>query len=431
MISKLTKYKTLIFFTTLFLLAVVSMAFVYYKGYNSPPIRSDGIGYYAYLPSIFIHGDLTMNKFMNERADHFNEPVPDSWSGINKLENGNYLDKYTIGIAIMMSPFFFLAHLLTIIFGFETNGFSIFYQLLVGFAGTAYMLLGLVFLYQFLKQYFNKKVVYLSLVIILFGSNLFHYGTYDSIFSHAYSFCLFAAFIYFFDKWSKQSAHSLQLTAILGFVSGLIVLVRTTNIILPITFFGFYLIKTQLSWKVVRSIAIICLLSAICYLPQLLYWKFTAGSFITNPYIGEGFDFTKFETLNVLFSIRKGLFFWSPILLIAVAGMFYVKKELRSYILSISSFLLLNLLLVSAWHHWPYGGGFGHRAFVESLALLTIPFTSIIERIYNAKSKVFKVICILLISLLVLLSTIYMFKYWEGKLKPDGTTWETFLEAFK
>lgn len=427
--TKLLSKKEIIFFGIISIIAILGMALIYLKQWNSPPIRSDGIGYYAYLPSVFIHNDISMNKFMTERAEHFNEETPDSWSGINKLENGNYLDKYSMGEAILMLPFFLIAHILTLIFQLESNGFTLFYQLIVGASGGFYMVFGLFILSRFLKKYFKPRVVYISLLIILFGTNLFHYGTYDSTFSHAFSFFLFALFLLYFDKW-RNVPTSFKLTTYVGLISGFIFLVRPTNLLFPAIFvavFALQNIRKLTSWK---NLIVIALLTLLVFIPQILYWKAVSGNFIVNPYVGEGFDLTKPETLNVLFSIRKGLFFWSPILFLSIAGFFLMKDKLRKYLLPILLFLVINTYLISTWHHWPYGGGFGHRAFVECIALLSIPLTAFFSYAYHLESKIKRNVTFVLIAVLVTLSAIFMLQYWRGMLKPDGTTFETFIGAF-
>src|SRR5688572_13238629 len=62
-------------------------------------ITSDGIGYYCYLTSLFIEKDV----------------LHQWWA--KPLENGYTLNKYTCGVAILESPFFFTAQLLARISG--------------------------------------------------------------------------------------------------------------------------------------------------------------------------------------------------------------------------------------------------------------------------------------------------------------------------
>lgn len=49
-----------------------------------------------------------------------------------------------------------------------------------------------------------------------------------------------------------------------------------------------------------------------------------SGHWVLNAYgaQGEGFDWLQPEIANVLFSLRGGVFFWCPVLLTGVAGLF-------------------------------------------------------------------------------------------------------------
>src|SRR6266702_4467683 len=102
---------------------------------SKPTIRSDGEGYYLYLPAVFIHHDLTMQwtRPLQNKADP-PDPATGEWHGITPYRNGVYLNKYTIGQAILWTPFFIVAHLLTIVTGRPATGFTGWYQAAVGFA---------------------------------------------------------------------------------------------------------------------------------------------------------------------------------------------------------------------------------------------------------------------------------------------------------
>ncbi|MEP7103778.1 MAG: hypothetical protein ABI721_03655 [Candidatus Dojkabacteria bacterium] len=433
-------HKEKLFFIVLTILSVLATISVYVFKFNAPPIRSDGIGYYAYLPAIFLHKDISMKSLMDERAAKYNQATPESWSGITLQHNGNYLDKYTIGEAVLILPFFIPAHVLSVLFNQDLNGFTIFYQVFAAFSGTFYMVIGVFILKRFLDKYFKTRTVYLTLISIIFGTNLFHYGTYDSIFSHAYSFFLFACFLYLLPLWFEKTK-DYRYPFLLGLVSGLIILVRPTNIILPIIFFSLYNIhfnilfkdlkeKISVLIKLWRNFFLMIFVSFLVLIPQFIYWKVITGNFLIFSYHGEGFDFTHLETLNVLFSIRKGLFFWSPILIFGILGIGLLKNKLKGWMLGVIIFLIINCLIISSWSSWYYGGGFGHRAFIESLAVLAIPLAAFFEKILAMKNKRLRYLILLITALLVILSIYTTFKYWDGSISIDGTTLGTYFKIF-
>jgi hypothetical protein len=160
---------------------------------------------------------------------------------------------------------------------------------------------------------------------------------------------------------------------------------------------------------------------------QLLYWKIITGQWLIFSYRGESFNFAKPEILHVLFSVRKGLFFWSPILLLVIPGLFYIRKRAREFFTPILLFLPLNVYVISSWWCWWYGGSFGQRAFIESIPLFSICFCAFYE---GLNSPAGKRILISLTLLCVTLSTWLMLKYWTGVIPFDETTWNYFVKTF-
>jgi hypothetical protein len=84
---------------------------------------------------------------------------------------------------------------------------------------------------------------------------------------------------------------------------------------------------------------------------QLIYWKAVTGEFIVYSYQGESFHFRKPEILNVLFSVRKGLFFWSPILLTVFPGLYFLRQRCPDFFMAILCYLPLNLYVISSWYN--------------------------------------------------------------------------------
>ena len=411
-------------------LGLISLTVIYGRRLNYPPIRSDGVGYYLYLPASLIDGDLTLQTPI---ARSFGGTSPE-WAGVNRIRETNRLViKYPPGEAIMLAPFFILAHGLTLVSGIApADGFSVLYQAAAAIGGLCYVLLGLHVLRTVLEKSFSPSVVWWTLVVMVFGTNLFHYATYDSIFSHAFSFCLFALFLHNVERWyARPSAGS---TIALAVVAGLITLVRPTNSVIFIFALLFDItgrdgLRERLS--LARRNARLLLAGALAYAatlaPLFAYWKYVTGHWIIFSYVGEAFDFSRPQILNVLFSVRKGLFFWSPVLLLATAGFFVMWKYKRAYVVPTLVFMPLNLYIIASWRDWAYGGSFGHRAFVESTAVFAFGYASLVESLPDRAPA--RGIIIVASCLLVILSTRLMLQYWLGVIPFDGTTWQKYLSA--
>lgn len=243
-----------------------------------------------------------------------------------------------------MMPFFILACFASFITNAKIDGFSFLFQYAAAISGLFYATAGLAILWKVLQKYFKQNTILLVLFGLLFGTNLFHYATYDSIFSHAYSFFLFCTFLCLVVEhvYCESSLRHLMAT---GAVAGLIIVTRPSNgfWLLFGVFYGVTsiheLIERLHFWKshVKECLFILMPFLGIIAL-QVLYWKIVAGTLVVYSYQDESFNFLKPEIVNVLFSVRKGLFFWSPILLTIFPGLFYVRKKSPEFFVPILLF---------------------------------------------------------------------------------------------
>jgi hypothetical protein len=165
-------------------------------------------------------------------------------------------------------------------------------------------------------------------------------------------------------------------------------------------------------------------------LPQLIVWKIGSGSWIINSYHSyqdlKLFSFPP-HIIDVLFSIRAGLFFWSPILIFSIIGFFYLKKKDSGLFLPILTFSIFNLLIIASTTIWWYGASFGHRGFVESYAFLIFPLAYFYSSLSSKKIKT----AVLVISFLFIVYSLFqMYLYWESKIPAGNVTFQVYIDKF-
>ena len=186
-------------------------------------------------------------------------------------------------------------------------------------------------------------------------------------------------------RWYERP-RSRAVSALLGLNVGLIALVRVPDVLVLLVFvlWGIGRLKdvTERARLFVSHAATLSLAAGIALLvffPQLLVWRYGAGRWLLNGYasLGGHFDFSSPAILSVLFSLKKGLFFWSPILLLCLPGFWKLARSpARDLFAGGTAYLLLNVYVVSCWWCWWYGMSFGHRAFVESFAVAAFPLAA-------------------------------------------------------
>jgi hypothetical protein len=159
-----------VFFIVAFLVTVSAF---FYKNWKSNWFiwNGDSMGYYTYLPATFIHHDLDnldLTTFNRIKVPSELKNVRETPSGLytGYVVNGKRLIMYTSGVAILQSPFFFIAHALSKPMGYEANGYTAPYKTLVFFGNIVYVLLGLWYVRKILRGYDFSELTFSSYCVI-------------------------------------------------------------------------------------------------------------------------------------------------------------------------------------------------------------------------------------------------------------------------
>ncbi|MBN2747322.1 MAG: hypothetical protein JXR34_11405 [Bacteroidales bacterium] len=367
-------------------------------------VQADGRGYYGHLPAAFIY-DFTYSFHLPVEI----EKLEFDYVYIKPDKNGNFYNKYYVGTAVLQAPFFLIAHGVSYLADKPMDGYSKLYFKFFHLGGIFYLILGLWFLAKFLRNYSTNILhILLTLTFVYYGTNLFYYSLYESSLSHLYSFTLFSAFAYFAHRF-YHNFRPWQIV-VLGFLMGLIVIVRPINAIvilsLPLiagskeTFFnGFKRLKTNplmLSAGLLTGIAVIFI--------QLLEYKLGTGNWWIFSYTNEsGFNWSGAHIIPFLFSYKKGLFLYTPMYLLIIFLSFKMLKINRFQFISWLFFVFVSIYVLSAWWQWWYGGSFSSRVMVEYLPFFALALILSFEFIKNMKIKgliigllsIFTVICVI------------------------------------
>lgn len=153
---------------------------------NLRPIYWDVISYYAYLPALWIEGDLTLSFVEDSRRSDVHLHRHRYWP--ETTPRGHKVIKTTMGVALMMSPFFGMAHIVAPWMGYPGDGFSRPYQFAVALAGFFWGSLGLWVLRSWLRAFWGPWTVAVVLLLLVGATNLGNYLVYEPAISHSFSF---------------------------------------------------------------------------------------------------------------------------------------------------------------------------------------------------------------------------------------------------
>lgn len=338
-------------------------------GKDETTINGDGIGYYDYLPSLFIHSDFIRNDKSVINDSTF-------YSRINSLNlYSNYknrkLDKYPCGTALLQSPFFLMSYLTNKKSGELNDGYQHTYQKTIFYAALFYLFLGIFFTKKLLLslKISDTTITFILLTLVL-STSLTHYANIDASYSHIYSFFSISAFLYFSKRFFET--FSINQFLIACFLLGLIVLIRQINIViivaLPLIAGSWENLKNgffHLSKQPVKILYGFLTFISIVFI-QSIVWYLQVGEFIVYSYQDEGFNFLNPQFYNILFSYKKGLFVYTPILFLAIISWFIllIKKEFY-IVLTWGLFFIFLTYTLSSWWCWDYGSSYGLRAYIE------------------------------------------------------------------
>ena len=401
-------------------LSFVLIAGIVFFRFVYPPVNIlswDVFGYYLYLPAAFIYHDLKLTDiaWVQQLIDQYQ--TTSTLYQATPAAAGGWVMKYSMGMAVLNAPAFFVAHIFSLVTGFKPDGFSLPYQYAWAISGLIYAAIGIIMLRKILLEYFDEGVTSILLILIVLATNHFQLTAFDGYLSHNYTFTLYTLIIWFTIRWHQKPC--LKYAAGLGFSMGLVVLVRPSELVcflIPLLW-GMYN-RESLKQKVLliksnfRHLILIFLAAFIAGVPQLIYWKYSSGQWLYYSYnnAGEGFDFSQPYLKEVLFSFRKGWLVYTPVMLFALAGFISLFRKNRALFYSISVYFVVNLYIVSSWTCWWYAGGsYSQRALLSSYAVLAIPMGYFLTQVKSWN----KIMRFSTYTLLILVLLLNLFQTWQ------------------
>lgn len=377
-IHKLSKYACIL------CIAIMSFtSFVYYprwnKGGGEATISWDVSGYYWYLPSIFIYHDLKHQSFKDSILRKY-QPTGDFQQGFQQ-PNGNYVLKYSSGMAVMYLPFFAVAHMSAGLLGYQQDGFSTPYQLAIQLGALLMAAVGIWYLRKLMLRYYEDKVVAITLLILVIGTNYLNAGVIDGAMSHNWLFTLYVFLllntVHFYETFKTKYAIRI------GLLIGLATLTRPTDALsalIPLLWGMEGLSITAIRQRIgliltnIKPLLLAVVVAAVIASIQVIYWKYASGHWIVYSYQNQHLYFRSPNVADYTFSYRTGWLRYTPMMMLAFVGLvpFLMKGKNK---VAITTFFLVNYYFICAWSIWWFGG----RAMVQSYPVLMFPMASLIS----------------------------------------------------
>ncbi len=347
-------------------------------------INEDAVGYYLILPALFIFDDPNfqfIDSSVRQQENHkgYFPPV------VNTLENNENVCKYYSGVALLQSPFFIIGN--TILQQFEPyTGFELPFHYLLLFSVIFYVSWSIILLFKSLKLlnipwYWSMFMV----IIVLFGTNLQLYTTYDLAYSHSYSFFTFIALIYCSLIYKQRP--QLKTIFLIGFLMGLIVVIRPANFL--ITLSPLFIIPFSVIKKHFKNHSLPLILSiSIAPLIQMTLWHWQTGDWIVYPYKSETLNLSHPQLAELLWSYNCGWFTYTPVMPMIVIFSFIALIIQRKFKVLLAVILILfpSIYIIASWYYIHYGCTLGCRPITEFYGPIILLFAYSIRPVLKKKS---------------------------------------------
>jgi hypothetical protein len=329
-----------------------------------PEFRGDAGSYFVYLRSAAFDRDL---DFTND------------WEGLERpapppTPTGRPGNTQSVGPALAWAPFFGAAHAYVLVeraqgrLRYAADGWSAPYRRAPVLGTLAGVVAGVVLLGGALARRFGPGVGWVALAATVLATPVLYYAFVVPSMAHGLTFGATAALLAACVR--VREAPGPRAWALVGVLLGAAALVRWQSAVWALLVTVLALVEWRRGRARPSWIAGAAALSALLLLPQLLAWQALYGRFLTVPQ-GPGYmDWTAPHLVDVLLSADHGLFAWTPLAWLGVAGL--VVGWRRDRTLSTGALLVVAATAwvngsVTDWD-WAAGDAFGARRFDIAMA---------------------------------------------------------------
>ena len=346
----------------------------------------DGICYTLPARSLLTDGDLDF-------ADEIDALHAGQLPGMDRTTaTGLRPNKYGVGVSLLAFPFVATARAAAQDDGSleRAQAFTVSERMAFCFASAFYGLLGLILSHASARRLgVSAPSAALAVFTLLVGSNLSYYFVREPFASHLSSmFCVALALRLLLA--ARERRHAWPLWLAVGAASGLAICVRPTNVlflVVPAWWLG-HALREEREPATARAATALAVGVGLGVLPQLWVWRTLYGSWLAYAYDAESFvNWSRPKVLHVLFASRHGLLSWSPILLLALAGMPFVYRAHRRLAIGLGLWAGALLYAISSWEQWWLGHSFGHRGFLCLFPVFVVGLGALLDRVASRRGR--------------------------------------------
>lgn len=393
---------------------------------NLHPIPS-----YDTLPARLLPWNIYENHNLN--LDSFTGSATGNILSVAVEENGQYLSPFPIVTPILITPLIAVPYIFLKLRGIPVSvdnpTFILISLIAEKVIASLITSLSVCILYWILSRLVSERIALACSLIYAFGTSTWVISS-QALWQHGMVELLLCCMIATILKISDDEGGIFQKRnqyLCLGVLSALYALSRPPDMVYLIPVF-FFVLAAKDGWKIIRYLAGLCLTAAPFVLYNVVYFGSLFGGYKANAATLQISQSILPAFAAYLISPNRGLFFFSPILLFSLLGMWLclkntvvIKPDVRRIFILFALLVPVNILVYCSFPAWWGGESFGYRYLVDSLPVLAIFLAIAAEYLWRSRSSVLSgikiafVLCVIWSVLVQALGAFYYYYDWDMK----------------
>jgi hypothetical protein len=383
-----------------------------------PYLRGDGNGYYAWLRSPVIDGDLNfLNEF--ERGDPtFLRTVFDDQGQLlpgMETDTGRIRNQWSVGPAVVWAPFFLTAHALTsaahaLGFDVATDGFSTPYRWFSAIGTALAASIGLLLAFRVARDVAEVGPAVLGTAAIWLASPLPIYQYLLPFWPFGIAVLVSSALVVVWRTPGWGARRWFALGALTGFAAIVHPIGIAWGLLPAAALLG---LDAGSRAERVRALPWFALGGFVGALPQLVGKAVVIGSPFDTGYEAQ-WRFTRPDVFRVLFGANHGALTWTPVLALAIVGLAIVMRRDRRLGLGLLVVLVGMVYLVASYGSFEQSS-FGNRFLVWFTPGFVIGAAALADALWSRRGLVLGVV-----AALVVWNALFMFQWAWGLVPKRG-----------
>jgi hypothetical protein len=284
------------------------------------------------------------------------------------------------GAVLLWMPFYLLAHGVVGVLrlggaDLAADGWSEPYRNAIRLGSTVLALIAAALAWDVSRRFVPPLLAAVCVTAFWLGSPLFHYSWAEPAMAHAPAAALVSLLVWLWDRLSRGSAGAGTWVA-LGLTAGLLVSTQRYDVyFLVLPLFSVGALLRERFRPGARRVALAALAGLVALVPLVFVGLGGPSRFLVNPATAERIFLSDWRHPHVaeqLFASNGGLFAWTPLAIVGVAGLVLLaRREPRTGVPLLVT-LAIGVWLLASNTVWWGGWSFGARRLTEAFSVLAL-----------------------------------------------------------